>query len=28
VEFANMGKPMTVTFEKNHVTSMRADPSF
>jgi hypothetical protein len=28
VEFANMGKPMAVTFVKNHATSIRADQSF
>ena len=28
VEFANMGKPMAVTFVKNHVTAMREDPGF
>ena len=28
VEFANTGKPMAVTFVKNHVTAMREDPGF
>ena len=28
VEFANMGKPMAVTFVKNHATSIRTDQSF
>ena len=28
VEFANMGKPMAVTFVKNHATSIRVDQSF
>jgi hypothetical protein len=28
VEFANMGKPMSVTFVKNHATVIRADQNF